>query len=717
MPRTRLFLEWLATLVFALLAIWWAAGSGATARLDNQLLDLASSRAASLPSPDLAIVAIDDRSLQAIGQWPWDRRRVAQLVDRLTEAGAKAVVLDIIYAEPSDPEADAVLVEALARSGKVALPYGFTAPANRTSGVDPLPVLPDFAKAALATGHAVVEADGDGLVRRVTLDFVDGERGWPHILVELHRQLGARGGRLGGGVLPLRPAGSYAVAPASAVLAGEVPESALRGKIVLVGATAPGLGDTFPVSEAAGSAMSGVELQANLLQAIIENRFVRPFGPAVSMAIGALALVILFLGFWRLRPMACLLLGLLLIGLLILGAYFATLWQLRWFAPFPAIVALVVAYPLWGWRRLAAVSAFLGQKAARLAPLGAQPGVDGFDTVARESSRLGFLVDQLAERHGFLQQVIETSPEAICAFDGDGGLVLVNRRAEALFTSTQLGQTLDQLVAASGARFADGGKELSFPNGEHYTLARSAPPESGTLEGLSVVAFADISEMRRAEAERRDMLGFLSHDMRSPQVAILGLVASGKSEGEKPERLERIEKHARRTLTLAENFIQIARLAEVPLDLEDVDLGALASEAIDRAWHASSEKGISVSVDQESDIAFVRADPTVISRAIDNLLGNAIRYSPAGSAVGIAIKAPSPGYWTVAVSDNGPGLPESRLAQPFSRFGARDGKEGGAGLGLAFVEAAVRKHGGEIRCLSGPSGTRFEFDLAASSDP
>lgn len=716
MPRTRLFLEWLATLTVALLAMWWAASSGATIRLDNQLLDVASTRAATPASEGLAIVAIDDRSLQAVGQWPWDRRDVARLIDRLTEAGARAVVLDVIYAEPSDPAADEALAQALARSGKVALPFGFTAPANRTSGVDPLPILAEFERVTLVTGHVAVEPDDDGLVRRVALEFVDGDRRWPHVQTQLHRVLEGPDGGLRGGILPLRPAGSYAFAPASAVMAGEVPASALRGKIVLVGATAPGLGDTFPVPTPAGSVMSGVELQANLAQAIVENRFVRPAAPALGLGIGALAVAILFLGFWRLRPTMCLVLGLLLIGLLILGAYFATLWQLRWFAPFPAILALVVAYPLWGWRRLAAVSAFLGQKAARLAPLGAQPGVDGFDTVARETSRLGFLVDRLEERHGFLQQVIETSPEAICAFGNDGGMVLVNRRADQLFATAQLGQGLDELVAAAGARFADGGKELVFQDGGHYKLVRSDPADAGALDGLTVVAFADITEMRRAEAERRDMLGFLSHDMRSPQVAILRLVAAGRAEGEAANRLGKIEDHARRTLTLADNFVQIARLAEVPLDLEEAELGTLVAEAVDRAWQAAKDKRIAVSVTSEREAAYVQADPAVISRVIENLLSNAIRYSPERSVVEITIARESPGAWTVTVSDTGPGLPESRQAAPFARFGPRDGQQGGAGLGLAFVETAVRKHGGQVHCVSSSEGTRFAFDLPAASD-
>ena len=101
MSRFRLLFEWLAILCCALGVAWWAASSEATSRVDHALLDRAAVRSAPPASDDILIVAIDDRSLAEIGRWPWDRRELAKLLDRLTAGGAGAVLLDVFLSEPS----------------------------------------------------------------------------------------------------------------------------------------------------------------------------------------------------------------------------------------------------------------------------------------------------------------------------------------------------------------------------------------------------------------------------------------------------------------------------------------------------------------------------------------------------------------------------------------------------------------------------------------
>ena len=86
--------------------------------------------------------------------------------------------------------------------------------------------------------------------------------------------------------------------------------------------------------------------------------------------------------------------------------------------------------------------------------------------------------------------------------------------------------------------------------------------KSAEAGGLQVVVLTDVSAARKAEAERKSMLAFLSHDLRSPQVAILGLTGSAESE---PDRIARIERHARRALALADNFVELSRLSEARL--------------------------------------------------------------------------------------------------------------------------------------------------------
>lgn len=718
MSRLRLFFEWLAILACSCLIVWWAAASDATHRLDVNLLDYAAAKRAAPPDDATLIVAIDDRSVQALGRWPWDRRVTAQLIDRLTVAGARAIVLDILLAEPSNPGSDLALQQAITRSGKVALAHSFTQAENRQSGIDPLLPMAPFADHALAVGHVGLNPDADGTVRNVPVTIRDGDTIYPHLQLALMQSLNeaepAADGSLDEAFVPLRPAGSYRVVPAASLIAGEVPDSFVRGRVVMVGATAAGLGDRHPVSTFAGSMMPGVEIQANLRDALRRGEFIRPLSQAWWLMGSWLVLVILFIGFWRLRPSMSLVLSLVLAGLLIVGSVLLATFAGWWFAPGPALAAIVAAYPLWGWRRLAAVSDFLDKEAKRLSPASgpgtqgqsANAAAGGFDNVAKQVSRLKYLVEDIAERRQFLTTVIEAAPDAICVFGSDNRLRLMNQRARAVFGENQGEVAYVDLVDSVGGVLLHDGRELKLDDGSVFAVAASRSADEAAAGGLRIIAFSDITEMRRAEEERRHMLEFLSHDMRSPQVAILGL--AGKNAGSSlEERLQRIGGHARRTLKLADDFVQLSRLAEVPLVLEDTDLVMLAEEAIDRAWFAAREKGVRLVQALPDEPVYRRVDGHVLSRALDNLIGNAIRYTPKDGAVTLRVTADGRDVH-ISVADEGPGLPAERRADPFRRFGSRDkAGSGGAGLGLSFVRAAVEKHGAAIVSDSSAKGTVF----------
>jgi signal transduction histidine kinase len=215
-----------------------------------------------------------------------------------------------------------------------------------------------------------------------------------------------------------------------------------------------------------------------------------------------------------------------------------------------------------------------------------------------------------------------------------------------------------------------------------------------------------VTAQRRAEAERRAMLEFLSHDMRGPQVAILGLAeGEGAASG---DGLTRIGALARRTLDLADNFVRLARLDHAAPDLHPVDLAALADEAADRSWPQARAAGVRVECHHAGESVPVESDPDLLARVLDNLIGNAVKYAGSGARVQVELMALPGGGARLVVADNGPGLPESRRAQPFRRFGSTSG---GSGLGLAFVAAAIDQLGGAVTCESDDSGTRFTITL------
>ncbi len=118
------------------------------------------------PDPRLLIVAIDDNSLQQIGQWPWPRATHAQLLDRLTQAGSTRVVLDLMLSEPDRQDAaqDADLAAAIRRNGHVVLPV-LAAPASGPRMAEELLPIPLIAANAATLGHTDIEVDADGVAR------------------------------------------------------------------------------------------------------------------------------------------------------------------------------------------------------------------------------------------------------------------------------------------------------------------------------------------------------------------------------------------------------------------------------------------------------------------------------------------------------------------------------------------------------------------------
>ncbi len=132
------------------------------------------------PDPSVLIVAIDEGSLQRIGQWPWPRSVHARLLDRLTDAGAERVALDLMLSEPDrrDSRQDDQLAAAIRRNGRVVLPV-LAAPAAGDRMAEEMLPIPQIAASAAAIGHTDVEVDGDGVARGVYLHAGIGQPHWP----------------------------------------------------------------------------------------------------------------------------------------------------------------------------------------------------------------------------------------------------------------------------------------------------------------------------------------------------------------------------------------------------------------------------------------------------------------------------------------------------------------------------------------------------------
>jgi len=719
MRNNRLFIEWCSLFAATMLLVVGAWQQQWTHRIDAAWLDFSTRFIPSLASDDIVVVAIDDRSLAEIGNWPWDRAKHAALIDELATHDPALIAVDILFLEPVSEAGDTRLARAIDRAGNVVLPHTFGPAPGTTGDLDPLYPYPPFAQAAAAIGHAAVFPDPDGVVRRFALEYEASGQSYSHLTKVAYLQSGGRAENLTGEIVPMMPSGSFRTISAADIVAQRVSGDFVKGKRVLIGATAQGLGDRYAVSAYGGRIKPGVEMQANLLNAMIERRLINEASALLVGSILILTILILFLSFWRVAPNRTLRISLALIVGLMLLSLVAVVVAGQWIPVFPAVIGVLLAYPVWGWRRLSAVSRFLEKEAAALTGLVTLPSKDpamGFDTVARQISAVRGLIGETQERLLFLRHTFASSPDAILVFDSKSKLVLLNKRAETLFGTEEsnIGQTLLQLISAKDGELDANREELELPGARTFLIASSPV---NMLEGHEIISLRDVSDLRENERQRRETLEFLSHDMRSPQAAIVGLAGSAGQGLTHEERLGRIEKQARRTLKLADDFVQIARLEHDGVDPQDCDLCAQLHEAIDRGYAAAIRKSVSIEASIPEEPEFCLIEPSSMARAIDNLLDNAIKFSPDGGTVQVSLERLSNAQLKIEVKDFGSGLPKERRENTFARFGSRQSNGTlSAGLGLAYVKQVVDKHGGQISAQSTDGkGTSFAIILNAPS--
>lgn len=136
-------------------------------------------RPAQYTSPKIIVVEIDEEAIRSVGRWPWDREWHATLIQALKDFGARAVVMDMLFSEPANPQTDLLLSKVIQSSSLVYLPLAYEEVKGRT-GIGPMRSLPAFAQAAAGEGHAQVSPDPDGVLRRahLYLEEADGSRRW-----------------------------------------------------------------------------------------------------------------------------------------------------------------------------------------------------------------------------------------------------------------------------------------------------------------------------------------------------------------------------------------------------------------------------------------------------------------------------------------------------------------------------------------------------------
>jgi two-component system sensor histidine kinase CpxA len=218
-------------------------------------------------------------------------------------------------------------------------------------------------------------------------------------------------------------------------------------------------------------------------------------------------------------------------------------------------------------------------------------------------------------------------------------------------------------------------------------------------------------------AERRLLLD-ISHELRSP-LARLGVAVELARSGENLEsNLNRIQKESDRLNTLVGELLQVTRAEGDPTSLrrDPIRLDELVAQLVDDAQIEASAHGCELEYAHREPV-MVEGDPELLRRAVENVIRNAIRYSPPRQPVEVSLVRQN-GRVVVDVRDRGPGVPEESLARIFDAFyrvdSDRNRVSGGIGLGLSIARRAIQLHKGTIRARNAQPGLEVEMDLPAA---
>jgi two-component system phosphate regulon sensor histidine kinase PhoR len=240
-----------------------------------------------------------------------------------------------------------------------------------------------------------------------------------------------------------------------------------------------------------------------------------------------------------------------------------------------------------------------------------------------------------------------------------------------------------------------------------------------------VLVMHDTTELRRLESLRRDFVANVSHELKTPLSSIRAyaetLRIGALNDPETGRKfLERIEEQSDRLHHLIMDMLMLARIEsdQQVFEIVSVDVAAVVAACLDAWRRAATAKRIELAAEPDRPDCRVRADQEGLREILDNLIDNAIKYTPEGGSVTVSWQA-SNGMVEIAVRDTGIGIKEEDQRRVFERFyrvdKARSRELGGTGLGLAIVKHLAQSFGGRVGITSEPGkGSRFTVGLPSS---
>ncbi len=259
-------------------------------------------------------------------------------------------------------------------------------------------------------------------------------------------------------------------------------------------------------------------------------------------------------------------------------------------------------------------------------------------------------------------------------------------------------------------------------------LATEAMDEVARLEAtfdeLTTRIQHQMTEIERLAGLRRELIANVSHDLRTPIATLMGYLETLQLKGEELSAQQRqgyVDTALRQSRRLGERVGELFELTKlqqhaITVNKETFSLAELIHDNLQRFRLQATRRGVTLHVDIDAERPYTEGDIGLVERVLENLIVNAIRYTPPDGTVTVTLRQHD-GQLTVGVRDTGCGIDEAELPHIFDRYyQGGEGRETGAGLGLAITQKILHLHDSQIEVASqAGKGTTFSFALAATS--
>jgi len=334
-----------------------------------------------------------------------------------------------------------------------------------------------------------------------------------------------------------------------------------------------------------------------------------------------------------------------------------------------------------------------------------------------------------------LEAMLSSMVEAVILLDKDLKIKSLNPAAKSIFRLKEKAvRGLNLLEVFHSTELFNLAASTRAESYEEKDITIQGPPEqhfrvhSSLLTGENeknigvLLVMNNITRMKRLERMRKDFVANVSHELKTPITSIIGFVETLKggaiSDQERAVKfLGIVEKQSHRLASIVEDLLILSGIEQVEgaeIELQKFNLASSLNNCIQSCLPLGEKKNISITLQCDSQMK-IRANSLLLEQAVQNLISNAVKYSPHESTVKITAEEAN-GDILIKVSDNGPGIPEQYQERIFERFfridKARSREVGGTGLGLAIVKHIAMVHGGGVKVISDEgSGSTFTLTI------